>query len=60
MGRLPALATGIVVGVDETVIILLGAGGHGTVRHAATLAAGVVVGMHQAVIVIVVHRHVSG
>jgi hypothetical protein len=59
MGGLAALATGVVVGVDEAVIILLGARGQRAMRHAAALAAGVVVGMDQAVIVIVVHEDVS-
>jgi len=59
MGGLAAVATGVVMGVDEAVVILLGARRQRAMRHAAALAARVVVGMDQAVIVIIVHRGVS-
>jgi hypothetical protein len=59
MGGLAAVSTGVVVGVDEAVIIRLGARGGRALCHAAALAAREVVGVNQAVIVIIVHHGVS-
>jgi hypothetical protein len=60
VGRLAALTTGVIVGVDQAVIMLLGARRQRAMRHAAAIAARVIMGMNQAVIVIVVHRRISG
>lgn len=54
MGRPAALPAGVVVRVDQAVIVVHRLAHHRAFRHPAAFAAREVVGVHQAVIVLVV------